>query len=40
MQEERYAIMAKIEVSHAHLELLKRTNVLNDAFPIWPDGEF
>ena len=29
-----------IEVSHAHLELLKRTNVLNDAFPIWHDGEF
>ena len=32
--------MAKIEVSQAHLELLKRTNVLNDAFPIWHDGEF
>lgn len=32
--------MAKIEVSHEHLELLKRTNVLNDAFPIWHDGEF
>lgn len=39
-QEERDAILAKIEVSQAHLELLKRTNVLNDAFPIWHDGEF
>lgn len=32
--------MAKIEVSQAHLELLKRTNVLNDAFFIWHDGDF
>ncbi|KAL1536000.1 Vacuolar protein sorting-associated protein atg6 [Salvia divinorum] len=39
-QEERDAILAKIEVSQAHLEQLKRTNVLNDAFPIWYDGEF
>ncbi|GMI73641.1 AUTOPHAGY 6, BECLIN1 [Hibiscus trionum] len=39
-QEERDAISAKTEVSQAHLELLKRTNVLNDAFPIWHDGEF
>lgn len=39
-QEERDAILAKIEVSQAHLESLKRTNVLNDAFPIWHDGEF
>ncbi|KAL8260774.1 hypothetical protein R6Q59_024823 [Mikania micrantha] len=39
-QEERDAILAKIEVSLAHLELLKRTNVLNDAFPIWYEGEF
>ncbi|PWA61220.1 Beclin family [Artemisia annua] len=39
-QEERDAILAKIEVSQAHLELLKKTNVLNDAFPIWYDGEF
>ncbi|XP_010934442.1 beclin-1-like protein isoform X1 [Elaeis guineensis] len=39
-QEERDAILAKIEVSQAHLELLKRTNVLNDAFLIWHDGEF
>ncbi|WVY99944.1 hypothetical protein V8G54_026014 [Vigna mungo] len=38
--EERDAILAKIEVSQAHLELLKRTNVLNDAFPISHDGEF
>ncbi|KAK6919989.1 Atg6, BARA domain, partial [Dillenia turbinata] len=39
-QEKRDGILAKIEVSQAHLELLKRTNVLNDAFPIWHDGEF
>ncbi|KAF6171184.1 hypothetical protein GIB67_011245 [Kingdonia uniflora] len=39
-QEERDSILAKIEVSQEHLELLKRTNVLNDAFPIWHDGEF
>ncbi|KAJ6850880.1 beclin-1-like protein [Iris pallida] len=39
-QEERDAILAKIEVSQAHLELLKRTNVLNDAFYIWHDGDF
>ncbi|KAL7239065.1 hypothetical protein ACSBR2_005041 [Camellia fascicularis] len=39
-QEERDSVLAKIEVSQAHLELLKRTNVLNDAFPIWYDGEF
>ncbi|XP_011624596.1 beclin-1-like protein isoform X2 [Amborella trichopoda] len=39
-QEERDAILAKIEVSQAHLELLKRTNVLNDAFPIYHDGDF
>lgn len=39
-QEERDAILAKTEVSQAHLELLKCTNVLNDAFPIWYDGEF
>ncbi|OVA01564.1 Beclin family [Macleaya cordata] len=39
-QEERDAILAKIEVSQAHLEFLKCTNVLNDAFTIWHDGEF
>ncbi|XP_065860218.1 beclin-1-like protein isoform X2 [Euphorbia lathyris] len=39
-QEERDAILAKIEVSQAHLELLKQTNVLNDVFPIHHDGEF
>ncbi|CAN1160052.1 Beclin-1-like protein [Linum perenne] len=39
-QEERDAILAKIEVSQAHLELLKQTNVLTDAFPIHHDGEF
>nr|GEV45584.1 beclin-1-like protein [Tanacetum cinerariifolium] len=39
-QEEREAILAKIEVSQAHLELLKKTNVLKDAFPIKNDGDF
>ncbi|CAA2960871.1 beclin-1 [Olea europaea subsp. europaea] len=39
-QDETDAILAKIEVSQAHLELLKHTNVLNDAFPIWYDGDF
>ncbi|KAJ4838527.1 hypothetical protein Tsubulata_047133 [Turnera subulata] len=39
-QEERDAILAKAEVSQAHLELLMKTNVLNDAFPIHHDGEF
>ena len=37
-QEERDAVFAKIEVSQVHLELLKRTNVLNDAFYISHDG--
>ncbi|KAJ1286887.1 hypothetical protein BS78_03G386700 [Paspalum vaginatum] len=37
-QEERDAVCAKIEVSQVHLELLKRTNVLNDAFYISHDG--
>lgn len=40
MQEERDAILAKIEVSQAHLELLKRTNVLENAFHITHAGEF
>lgn len=40
IQEERDAILAKIEVVKAQLELLKRTNVLNDAFHIWHDGDF
>ncbi|OAY69149.1 Beclin-1-like protein [Ananas comosus] len=39
-QEERDAILAKIEVSQAHLELLKRTNVLENAFHITHAGEF
>ncbi|GJN18067.1 hypothetical protein PR202_gb05186 [Eleusine coracana subsp. coracana] len=38
-QEERDAVSAKIEVSQVHLDLLKRTNVLNDAFHISHDGE-
>nr|XP_051211612.1 beclin-1-like protein [Lolium perenne] len=37
-EEERDAVLAKIEVSQVHLELLKRTNVLNDAFYISHDG--
>jgi beclin 1 len=37
-QEERDAVFARIEVSQVHLELLKRTNVLNDAFYISHDG--
>ncbi|KAJ4827857.1 hypothetical protein Tsubulata_013004 [Turnera subulata] len=40
IHEERDAILAKAEVSQAHLELLMKTNVLNDAFPIHHDGEF
>ncbi|KAK9743157.1 hypothetical protein RND81_03G220700 [Saponaria officinalis] len=36
-QEERDAILAKIEVSQAHLELLKQTNVLDNAFSIGCD---
>ncbi|XP_066312322.1 beclin-1-like protein isoform X3 [Miscanthus floridulus] len=39
-QEEQDAILAKIEVSQAHLELLKHTNVLNDAFYISHHGVF
>ncbi|THU59520.1 hypothetical protein C4D60_Mb07t02970 [Musa balbisiana] len=39
-QEERDALLAKIEVSQAHLELLKRINVLTDAFSISHEGEF
>lgn len=39
-QEDRDGILAKIEVVQSQLELLKRTNVLNDAFHIWHDGEF
>jgi len=39
-QEEQNAILAKIEVSQAHLELLKHTNVLNDAFYISQHGVF
>jgi beclin len=33
-QEERDAVFAKIGVSQVHLEMLKHTNVLNDAFYI------
>ncbi|KAJ7525962.1 hypothetical protein O6H91_17G076200 [Diphasiastrum complanatum] len=39
-QEDRDAVLAKIEVSQAQLEMLKCTNVLNDAFHISHDGEF
>ena len=40
MQEEQDTVLAKIEVSHAHVELLKHTNVLNDAFYISQHGVF
>lgn len=40
MQNERDAVCAQIDAAAAQLELLKRTNVLTDAFPIWHDGEF
>lgn len=39
-QEERDAVLAKMEVATAQLDSLKSTNVLNDAFHIWHDGEF
>ncbi|KAG2590808.1 beclin-1-like protein [Panicum virgatum] len=39
-QEERDAISAKIEVSRAHLEMLKHTNILNDVFYISQYGVF
>ncbi|GLJ50760.1 hypothetical protein SUGI_1081180 [Cryptomeria japonica] len=39
-QEDRDAILAKIEVTETQLEQLKQTNVLNDAFHIWHDGDF
>lgn len=40
VQEDRDAVLAKMEVAQAQLEMLKRTNVLNDAFRIWHDGDF
>jgi hypothetical protein len=40
LQNERDAVCAQIDAAAAQLELLKRTNVLTDAFPIWHDGEF
>jgi hypothetical protein len=39
-QEERDAILAKLEVNQTQLEQLKHTYVLNDAFHIWHDGDF
>ncbi|CAM6126094.1 unnamed protein product [Calypogeia fissa] len=39
-QEDRDAVLAKMEIAQAQLEMLKRTNVLNDAFRIWHDGDF
>ena len=38
--EEREAILHRIEVASHRLEVLKRTNVYNDAFRIWHDGSF
>lgn len=40
VQEDRDAVLAKMEIAQAQLEMLKRTNVLNDAFRIWHDGDF
>eukprot|EP00252_Welwitschia_mirabilis_P021575 TRINITY_DN5565_c0_g1_i1.p1 TRINITY_DN5565_c0_g1~~TRINITY_DN5565_c0_g1_i1.p1 ORF type:complete len:243 (-),score=42.44 TRINITY_DN5565_c0_g1_i1:347-1075(-) len=39
-KEERDALITKSEVTQTQLEKLKQTNVLNDAFHIWHDGEF
>ncbi|KAI5070267.1 hypothetical protein GOP47_0014610 [Adiantum capillus-veneris] len=39
-QDEKDAVLAKIEVAEAQLDMLKRANVLNDAFHIDHDGEF
>ncbi|URE18011.1 beclin 1 [Musa troglodytarum] len=39
-QEERDALLAKVEGSQALLELLKRINVVSDAFSISREGEF
>lgn len=39
-QEERDGVLAKIEIAQSQVEMLKRINVLNDAFHIWHDGDF
>ncbi|GBG59887.1 hypothetical protein CBR_g66692 [Chara braunii] len=39
-EEERDGVLSKIEVATSQLEMLKHTNVFNDAFHIWHDGEF
>lgn len=38
--DEKDALINKIESACAQLELLKRTNIYNDAFHIWHDGPF
>jgi len=38
--EEKHALVSKIEGASAQLELLKRTNIYNDVFHIWHDGPF
>jgi beclin 1 len=37
---ERDALLSKIDRAQQQLQLLKATNVLNDAFRIWHDGPF
>ncbi|KAL6069902.1 Vacuolar protein sorting-associated protein atg6 [Balamuthia mandrillaris] len=39
-QEERDAVKMSIEKANSQLELLKKTNVYNDAFHVWHDGHF
>ncbi len=38
--EERDALLSKIDRASQRLQLLKSTNVFNDAFKIWHDGPF
>ena len=40
LKEERDALEAKLEHASTQLDLLRRTNVYNDAFHIWHDGPF
>jgi len=40
LEDEAAAVEARARAAQAHLELLRRTNVFNDAFHIWHDGPF
>jgi len=40
LKEERDALETKLERASTQLDLLRRTNVYNDAFHIWHDGSF